>query len=138
MYPTSYRLELCQEAMDYLSQGKSMAALSWHLKIAKSTLYKWCEEHPEFGNAVELGKAHGQLVLEEEGRKSLWANKDFNNVYYLYTMKSQYRVTEPKEEEKKDNQSNVTNIFGLSHEEHLKLAENAVAHAKPVESTIGG
>lgn len=90
----TYTAEYCEWAKEFLSQGRSMVALSAHLQIVKSTLYKWCEDHPEFAEAVELGRAAGQAWLEEEGRKSIWANKDFNNVYYLYTMKSQYRVSE--------------------------------------------
>jgi hypothetical protein len=92
-----YNADMPRIAMEFLSVGRSKNALAGHLGIVKSTLFKWIEDHPEFAEAVEIGFMRGQAWLEEEGRKSLWDCKNFNNVVYLQTMKAQYRIKEDAE-----------------------------------------
>ena len=94
-----YMPEHCQRAIDFLSEGNSMVALAAHFNVAPSTIDNWEITEPEFKESVEIGRAKGQAWLESQGRESIWKNKDFNNVYYLFTMKSQYKVRdeEPKQ-----------------------------------------
>ena len=55
--PTKYRKEYCYIAIDFLSEGYSVTALAGHLKVARSTVFKWAEDNPEFSDALKTGQA---------------------------------------------------------------------------------
>lgn len=77
--PTKYRKEYCQIAIDYLSEGYSVTALAGHLKVARSTVFKWAEDNAEFSDALKTGQALAaewwervlrQVALTGEGNAS--------------------------------------------------------------------
>lgn len=64
--PTSYNPEYCQEAIDYLSQGKSITQLARKLGVNKSSIYEWAKVHEEFSNALNMGRQNSQAYWEDE------------------------------------------------------------------------
>ncbi len=68
--PTKYRKEYCQMALDVMGdQGKSITQLARDLRVSKSTIYEWAENHSEFSDALdqarEWSQAHWEDRLEE-------------------------------------------------------------------------
>ncbi len=54
--PTKYRPEYCEIARQFCETGATDQELADRLEIHPSTLYRWFAEHPEFREAVRLGK----------------------------------------------------------------------------------
>ena len=66
--PSDYDPSFCDEAVTFLADGYSIAALAGHIGVARSTIYKWVEEHPEFSDAVKVGQAKATLWWEKANR----------------------------------------------------------------------
>jgi len=66
--PTDYDPDYCAVAEAFLADGFSLAALAGHIGVARSTVYKWVDEHPEFSDAVKTGQAKAVLWWETANR----------------------------------------------------------------------
>lgn len=62
--PTKYDPAYCDHATSFLADGYSVAALAGDIGVAKSTIYKWIDEHPSFSDAVKVGQAKATLWWE--------------------------------------------------------------------------
>src|SRR6185437_13026917 len=54
--PSDYRLEHCERAAQLAIVGATDEEIAQALDIHPSTLYRWFAAHPEFREAVKLGK----------------------------------------------------------------------------------
>ena len=68
--PSDYDPSYCDEVVDFLKDGFSLAAFAGHIGVARSTVYKWADEHPEFSDAVKTGQAGAVLWWEKANRAS--------------------------------------------------------------------
>jgi hypothetical protein len=66
--PTLYDPAYCEEARTFLKDGYSTAALAGKLGVAVSTVSLWIETHPEFSEAVKVGRAGAVHWWEERAR----------------------------------------------------------------------
>ena len=64
--PTKYEKAYCQEAIEYLAQGKSVTQLSAKIGVSKSTIYQWASEHSEFSDALLRGQELSEAYWETE------------------------------------------------------------------------
>jgi Homeodomain-like domain len=54
--PTKYKAQYCQKARELCTQGATDVEIADALKVSARTLYRWQAEHPEFCQALKLGK----------------------------------------------------------------------------------
>lgn len=66
--PTKYREKYCQTAVEFLKEGYSVTALAGHIGVARSTIFKWADDYPEFGDALRTGQALAAMWWEERLR----------------------------------------------------------------------
>lgn len=66
--PSKYDPAFCDEAVTFLEQGYSTTALAGHLKVSRSTLYKWADEHEAFSDALKTGQAMSAVWWEDRLR----------------------------------------------------------------------
>lgn len=66
--PSTYDPAYCEEAKAFLADGYSLAALAGHIGVARSTVYEWVNQHPEFSDAVKIGQARAVLWWEKANR----------------------------------------------------------------------
>lgn len=61
--PTKYEDWMAEEAVEYLSKGRTKRALAGHLNIVPDTLYNWMKLHKPFSDGISLGlaKAEGEF-----------------------------------------------------------------------------
>lgn len=59
-----YKPEFCQELIDHMSGGYSFDSFGARINVARSTIYKWCDDFPEFGEAKEIAFSKSQLWYE--------------------------------------------------------------------------
>lgn len=85
--PTGYDPEYCEQAITFLADGYSLAALAGHIGVARSTIYKWVDEHEEFSDAVKRGQAKAVLWWENANR-SLATGGEGNATSIVFGLKN--------------------------------------------------
>jgi len=63
--PTKYKPEYCQQAIDYMADGYSVTAFAGHIQVARSTVFKWAEDNPEFSDALKTAQAMAAMWWED-------------------------------------------------------------------------
>lgn len=56
--PTKYKKAYCEEIKTLMKQGYSVTQVASHLEIHRDTIYEWAKIHPEFSDALKIGKMH--------------------------------------------------------------------------------
>ena len=85
--PTKYLPEHCERVQELGKEGCSLAEMALDLDIAWSTLQLWAKTHPEFSAAMDRARKLALGWWEKQGRKGIWAGKEFNaQAYRLQVM----------------------------------------------------
>lgn len=64
--PTEYKPELGEELIQLMATGLSITAAAAELGFHRDTIYDWAEKHPEFSDALKLGRGKRVHKLETE------------------------------------------------------------------------
>lgn len=56
--PTKYKKAHCEKVKELMREGYSVTQIASKLEIHKDTLYEWAKVHPEFSDALKVGKMH--------------------------------------------------------------------------------
>lgn len=88
--PTKYDPAFCDVAISFLEQGYSTTALAGHLKVARSTIYKWAEENEAFSDALNTGQACG-VAWWEDRLRDIGQGKDGNATAAIFALKNRGR-----------------------------------------------
>lgn len=67
--PTDYKPEYCDEVVSFMADGRHVIEFAAHIGVAKSTVYKWAEELPEFSDALKKAQTKSM---------AWWINLDKN------------------------------------------------------------
>jgi len=67
--PTLYLPEYCDLIIEEAKKGYTLGGFAGLLGVARSTINKWAEEHPEFSEAVTAAKTILQRVWEKNALK---------------------------------------------------------------------
>lgn len=63
--PSKYSPAYCGEVISCLSEGHSVTAFAGRIGVARSTVFKWAEEHPEFSDALKVGQSKATEFWEK-------------------------------------------------------------------------
>ena len=66
--PTTYDPKYCDEIVDFMEQGYSVTGFAGHIRVARSTIYKWADEHEEFSDALKTAQAVAGVWWEDQLR----------------------------------------------------------------------
>jgi hypothetical protein len=55
--PSKYQSAYCEEVVNCLAEGHSVTAFAGRIGVARSTVFKWAAEIPEFSDALKVGQA---------------------------------------------------------------------------------
>ncbi len=64
--PSTYDPAYCEQVMEFMALGYSLTAFAGSIRKAWSTVHIWMAEHPEFSDAVKVGKAARTFSLERD------------------------------------------------------------------------
>lgn len=67
--PSKYDPAYCDQIIEHMAQGWSATSFAAEVRVSRSTLNKWGEEHPEFLQALQVAKAACASWWEKQGRK---------------------------------------------------------------------
>lgn len=62
--PSKYSPAYCEEVIQFLAQGHSVTAFAGEIGVARSTVFKWAAEIPEFSDALSIGQAKAVATWE--------------------------------------------------------------------------
>lgn len=85
--PTDYRPEFCALAIEHMAEGYSIAGLAGKLKVSRQTIYQWGEDHPEFSDALNEGRALSAQWWEDRLR-SVAMGGDGNAAAAIFGLKN--------------------------------------------------
>lgn len=68
--PSKYDLAYCEQIVAHMAEGASATSFAAEIDVARSTLNKWADEHPEFSEALSRAKAKCAAWWEKVGRAS--------------------------------------------------------------------
>lgn len=72
---TEYLPEYCDIAFETLAQGHSLTGLAGCIGVARSTIFKWRDDFPEFNEACVRGMAAATYWWEQRARESAAGGK---------------------------------------------------------------
>lgn len=55
--PSKYQDAYCNEVISHMAEGASLTSFAGEIGVARSTINEWIAQHPEFSEAVNVGKA---------------------------------------------------------------------------------
>lgn len=85
--PSVYDPAFCDAAVEYLSNGYSTTALAGHLRVARTTIYRWADENDEFRDALRAGQAAG-VEWWENRLRDIGEGKDGNATAAIFALKN--------------------------------------------------
>ncbi len=86
--PTDYDPAFCEQAVEFLKDGYSLAALAGELGVARSTVYLWADTHPAFSDAVKRGQAGAVLWWEKQNRNLAMGTGEGNATSIIFGLKN--------------------------------------------------
>lgn len=63
--PTKYKTAHCEQVIECLTQGHSITAFAGQIGVARSTVFLWAKETPDFADAMEVAKAKAAKFWED-------------------------------------------------------------------------
>jgi len=67
--PTKYKPEYCDNVKEFMQDGYSVTAFAGHIGVARSTVFKWADEHDVFSDALKTGQAMAAMWWEDRLRQ---------------------------------------------------------------------
>lgn len=93
---SAYDESYCEKLIAHMSEGYSFASFAGVVGVARNTLYKWAQRHPEFQKAKEIASMKCLLHWETIGANSLVTDKStsFNSTVWIFNMKNRFGWTD--------------------------------------------
>ena len=66
--PSKYDPKFCDMIIEHMSEGASMASFAAEIEVARSTINKWGEDHPDFSEAISIAKSKCAAWWEKAAR----------------------------------------------------------------------
>lgn len=82
---------MCEVVLQLGEDGASRAMIAKELGISRQTMAAWEKAHPEFLSIVKEAEDLSLAWWETQGRKAIWAGKDFNATAFIFQMKNRFR-----------------------------------------------
>jgi len=86
--PTDYRPEYCEQVIAHMSEGASLTSFAASINCSRSTVGLWMDVHPEFSDAVKIGKAKCAYWWEKRGRMGANGEQDVNPTLVIFGLKN--------------------------------------------------
>lgn len=85
--PSKYSPAYCTEVVECLSEGHSVTAFAGRIGVARSSVFKWAGEYPEFSDALKVGQAKA-VEYWESRLKDIASGRDGNATAAIFGLKN--------------------------------------------------
>ena len=86
-----YKVKYCNELVEFMGQGYSIEAFAGSVGVCRDTIYNWRNDHIEFKEAFDEGKAAQLLWHEEQLRIHTAEGSKGNTNALIFSMKNRFR-----------------------------------------------
>ena len=97
--PTKYTKSMIAEAIEFIGAGKSITQFARHVGVARSSIYEWASEHPEFSDALSMAQDHSQAVWEDKLEDMMYS-KEVNAPLVKLYFANRFKWHDKPEEQK--------------------------------------
>ncbi len=66
--PSKFKPAYCGKVIEHMTEGASLTSFAGEIGVARSSINEWMAEHPEFSEAVRVGKSKCAAWWEARGR----------------------------------------------------------------------
>ncbi len=80
---------MCELVIAWGSEGMSKAEIAFNLGISRNTLYRWINDHEEFGDAIKKAEDGAAAWFHRAFRKMAFESKDSNITALIFAAKNQ-------------------------------------------------
>ncbi len=87
--PTDYRPEYCDLVLELAARGLSKAEMAAYIGVARFSLQRWRETHPEFDEAMEVANDLCLAWWESRGRAGM-TERGFNAAIWSRSMSARF------------------------------------------------
>lgn len=87
--PTDYRPEYCELVLELAGRGWSKAEMAAYIGVARFSLLRWRETHPEFDEAMEIATDICLAWWESRGRQGM-TERGFNAAIWSRSMSARF------------------------------------------------
>lgn len=88
--PSEYKPEFCDLVITCGEQGDSAAQMAAKCGVIRATLRDWATQFPEFSTAFARARELSMAWWETQGRKGIWAGKEFNAQAWSRSMAARF------------------------------------------------
>ena len=89
--PSTYEDDYCSRVVACGDEGYSLAEIARDLGTTSGTQLDWAERHPTFAQALRQAREYAMVWWEHQGKKGMWAGKEFNDRVMKFIMTNQFR-----------------------------------------------
>lgn len=101
--PTDYEERYCEELIDHMSKGYSFESFAGKISVARSTIYEWVDNFPQFSDAKKAAFEQSRLWWEKQGIDGLYStteydekgkpslSKSINSTLWIFNMKNRFK-----------------------------------------------
>jgi hypothetical protein len=124
--PTDYKPEYCDMLIDHMGQGYSFESFAGLVDVARSTIYEWVENQPDFSDAKSTAFEKSRLFWEKAGIDGLFSETEYdekgkptksrslNSTVWIFNMKNRFKDEwREKQEIKHEGNPDAPVIFKL-------------------------
>ena len=87
--PTKYKPEYCEEIVEYMRDGKSLAEFAAYIDVDHDTINNWAKKYSEFFGAKKRAIKLSEAWWTAQGREAL-RDREFNHVLWYMNMKNRF------------------------------------------------
>lgn len=119
--PTDYKPEYCEDIINYLSDGKHIIQYAAKIGVAKSTIYEWANNYPEFSDALKKAQAKSTAQWLENARLKAFSGEHKGSDAMLIWMLKKKDKEEFGDKDVDDKKSDSVSILGAVSSETLRM-----------------
>lgn len=92
---SDFNPKYCAEVTKIMAAGKTETEAMSELGKSRSTFYRWKKEHPEFKEAIDLGKTFYDANIINLGRHGMLKTMDLDFRYWKELSKNVHELKDP-------------------------------------------
>lgn len=129
--PSQYKPEYCEMVIEHMRNGMPFESFASVVDVARATLYKWQDAHPEFKEAHSIGVSHHFHYMLKAAKEGQWnyqgeGSRNLNFPLWRFLMKNIHGYRDTIDAEQKTE----VNVTGMTTEELEKIVTQAASDIK--------
>ena len=97
MSQSKYKQVFCEQLITHMSEGLSYESFCGVIGVARSVIYDWERQHPEWKESKAVAFDHCQLFWERIGINQATGDCRGSSASWIFSMKNRFKWTDRQE-----------------------------------------